>query len=60
MEDLRKKAEGGQPDIEFDKVETYKVVSDHFANFNNAFGMTTRDLLEPYLFYKKDYASLSG
>ena len=54
MEDLRKQAEGGQLDIEFDEVEMYKAVGHRSANFNNAIGMITRDLLEPYFFCWKD------
>ena len=53
MEDLRKKAESSQLDIEFDEVETYKAVGNCSANFNNVIGMITRDLLEPYFFYWK-------
>ena len=54
IEDLRKEAKGGQLDIEFDKVETYKAVGKRSANFNNAIVMITKDLLEPYFFYWKD------
>ena len=54
MEDLRKKAESSQLDIEFDEVETYKAVGDCSANFKNVIGMITRDLLEPYFFYWKN------
>ena len=43
MEDLRQQAEGGQLDIEYDEVETYKENGDRSANFNNAIGMVTRD-----------------
>ena len=54
IEDLRKQAEGGQFDIESDEVEMYKAVGDRSTKFNNAIGMITRDLLEPYFFYWKD------
>ena len=51
MEHLCKQVEGGQLDVEFDEVETYKIVGDHSANFNNSIGMITRDLPELYFFY---------
>ena len=54
VEDLRQKEEGGQLDIEFDKVKTDKAVADRLANFKNTIGMITTDLLDAYFFYWKD------
>ena len=54
MEELRQQAEDKKLDIEFDEDETWKAVGDRSANFNNAIGTHTRDLLLPYYFTYKE------
>ena len=59
MEDLQSQSEGGHLDVEFDEDDTFKAVGQRAANFNNAVGMTTRDLFEPDRFYFREQSEES-